>query len=65
MPRLLTISAVALSLLPAAFGLASLHFAPAMPGTAAALAQQRFQTNFCYKQYRSQADVARCLANRV
>jgi len=65
MLRLLTITVVAATLLPAALGLVSACSEPMLPGTDAAVAQERFRTNYCYKQYRSQADVTRCLSKPV
>ena len=65
MPRLLIAAAATLALLPAAFALVNACSDPAPPSAQTSAAQQRFQTNFCYKQYRSQGDVARCLTHGI
>jgi hypothetical protein len=65
MPRLLIAAALTLGLLPAAFALVNACSDPAPSNAGANAAQQRFQTNFCYKQYRDQSDVARCLARNL
>ena len=65
MPRLLITAALTLGLLPVAFALVNACSDPAPSDAGANAAQQRFQTNFCYKQYRDQSDVARCLARSL
>jgi hypothetical protein len=64
MVRLLTIT-VAAALLPVAIGVWSASSDTPAPDRGAAAAQQRFQTNFCYHQYRNQSDIARCLGTGV
>jgi len=63
MLRLLAIAILAAAISPAALRLVSACSEPA-PNIEAIAAQQRFQTNFCYNQYRSQSDIARCLSNQ-
>jgi hypothetical protein len=65
MPRLLIAAALTFGLLPTAFALVNGCSDPAPSTSEANAAQQRFQTNFCYKQYRDQSDVARCLARSL
>jgi hypothetical protein len=65
MPRLPMAVAVTFGLLPAASALVSACSDPSPPRAEANAAQQRFQTNFCYKQYRDQSDVTRCLARGI
>jgi hypothetical protein len=62
MPRLPIAIAVTFGLLPAASALVNACSDPSPPHAESSAAQQRFQTNFCYKQYRDQSDVTRCLA---
>jgi hypothetical protein len=65
MSRLVVAVTVTLVLLPAAVALVIACSDPAPSTAQASAAQQRFQTNFCYKQYRSQTDVAHCLARGI
>jgi hypothetical protein len=65
MPRLLIAAIVTLALFPAAFALMNACSDRAPSTTQAGVAQQRFRTNFCYNQYRSQSDVVRCLSQGI
>jgi hypothetical protein len=65
MSRLLTVAALVFTLLPTAVVLMNACSEPAASTAESSAAQRRFQTNYCYKQYRSQSDVVRCLAGSV
>jgi hypothetical protein len=65
MKSLLTFAIIGAALLPAAAALVSACSDPEASTPDARAAQERFQREFCYKQYRSQSDITRCLANRV
>lgn len=65
MSRLLVAVALMLVLFPAAFALVNACSDPAPSSAQASAAQQRFRTNFCYKQYRNQSDIAHCLARGI
>jgi hypothetical protein len=65
MLRLLSVAALVFTLFPAAVVLMNACSEPAASTEESSAAQRRFQTNYCYKQYRHQTDVARCLAGSV
>lgn len=65
MVRLLTVAFFVFTLFPAAVALVNACSETTEARSDASAVQRRFQTNFCYKQYRSQSDVARCLSGAV
>jgi hypothetical protein len=65
MVRLLTVATVALALFPVAVALVNACSDSAPTTVQSIAAEKRFQTNYCYNQYRSQSDVVRCLARGI